>query len=209
MPRRNRAVTLIELIVAIGLISVIVLGLASMELFSRYHVISADRRAQLQNEASIALEHMYKHISNAIGSVADPPCQPYADNRGIRVRVDSNQNGQLDPVPTDHYVGYRHEGSEIWFFPIDDDGTHSLAHEVIANHIVITNNPATPESCSDPSNPAQCTNPWGLKIEIPEINQFDITVRARWDPNPAVAVSSDNPEVILSTTILAHSVSTH
>lgn len=66
MARKNssiKSVTLLELIIAIALLSVIVLGLTSIDFFSRHHVVDADRRAKLQNQLYFVLEHMNRTIT--------------------------------------------------------------------------------------------------------------------------------------------------
>jgi hypothetical protein len=146
----------------------------------------------------MALAHMQRRISQAIGDVNHLPWAAYADNRGIRVRIDDNPaDGQISA--NDHWVGYRHENDRIVFYPDDPNGNHSGNSEVIATHVVN----------SDPTQPDSAANPWGLRFDIPAINRFDITVRTRWDTNTTVAVSPDNPEVVLRNTIVAPGVSTN
>jgi prepilin-type N-terminal cleavage/methylation domain-containing protein len=65
---RRQAVTLMELLVAIVLISVIILGFSNIDLFSRWNVLTSDRRAKAQNEASYVLEHIGRDILSAIGN---------------------------------------------------------------------------------------------------------------------------------------------
>jgi hypothetical protein len=200
MLKNSKSLTLMELLVCLVLLSIIVLGISQVHIFSIFQARNSDIRAKLQNEVSIALEHMSKHFAMAIGDANNVPVLGYADNRGIRIRIDDNPaNGRLDAA--DHWIGYRHEGSQIKFFPNDPDGSHSLTSEVIADHILITSNPALPESAA---------NLYGLRIDynnVFPINTMDITIRARW--NPAAAVSANNPEVVMQTTVIAHSVSTH
>jgi len=195
--RLNKSLTLLELLIAIGLITIVVLAFASVQIFSNFHLATSGRQVQLQNESYLALEHMRKNIIMAIGDISDLPVRPYDDNRGIRIRIDSNGDGRVDPADT--WIGYRHEGSQILFFPSDSDGSYSGDSEVIANHIVITQDPTSPESAA---------NPWGLKIDMPAINQFNITVKARWVPDSATPVSLNNPEVVLTASIIAPTVST-
>jgi prepilin-type N-terminal cleavage/methylation domain-containing protein len=61
-------VTLLELLVAIVILGIIVLAFTSIETFSRNHVLSSDRRAQVQNNVSYALESMTEHLIRAIGN---------------------------------------------------------------------------------------------------------------------------------------------
>lgn len=112
--------TLIELIIALSLVSVIVLGLSSINLFSHFQVTSSDRRAKIQNEATQVLEHMTKEISKAIGNEAingaDSVVNILSQINEVRTRVyiDANLNGQreapiVNPLPgQDHWIAYRH-----------------------------------------------------------------------------------------------------
>lgn len=60
--------TLMEVLISLVLFSMIVLGFSSIDFFSHFHVISSDRRAKIQNEASFIIDHMTKHIGLAIGN---------------------------------------------------------------------------------------------------------------------------------------------
>jgi len=60
--------TLLELLIAIILLSVIALGFASIEKFSTHQTISTSTQASLQNKVSFALEHITKEISKARGN---------------------------------------------------------------------------------------------------------------------------------------------
>jgi hypothetical protein len=71
--RKLRATTLVELLIAAVLVSVIVLGLLGIDTFSRIHLSGAERRARLQNELSMILGHMHKNIAKAVGDPNNPP----------------------------------------------------------------------------------------------------------------------------------------
>lgn len=84
-----------ELLIAIVLLSIIVLGLNNINIFSKLHVISSDRRAQLQNELSNALEHMGKRVIQGVGNQSQATNQPIQTRfNGFSVRVDLNQTPQ-------------------------------------------------------------------------------------------------------------------
>lgn len=92
MNPRARSITLIELLIAIVLLSIIVLGLGNIDLFSRSHLLSSDRRAKIDNELSLALAHMGKNVVQGVGIQGVgiynlPPLEQTAS--GFRVRVDS------------------------------------------------------------------------------------------------------------------------
>lgn len=124
----NRAVSILELLISIVLLSVIVLALASIDLFSRHHVVTSDRRARLQNQMYYVIEHMNKEISKAIGNeqLGTTGSGPSADTNRVveftvggsglahrlKVYVDANRNGQREPpqnnppANVDHWIAY-------------------------------------------------------------------------------------------------------
>lgn len=190
--------TLIELIIALALVSIIVLGLSSINLFSHFHVINADRRANLQNEASIALEDMGKEIGKAIGSTViagENPIDlsPISADTSIRAFVDlaadgvSPGDGQRN-TQGDRWRAYRlrpstapvNERNQIWYYS-NYTGAGS-SYEVVARQIA--------------------------SIAYTVINNnVSVTITACWDP--AVAESVDNPCVEMNAGIQMPSVSTN
>ncbi|MCM8789927.1 MAG: hypothetical protein NC916_02780 [Candidatus Omnitrophica bacterium] len=108
----KKAITLLELVIAISLLAVIALGMASVEIFSRYYLESADRVSIVQNELSYLLDYMAKIIGvgvfgGAIGDINNPPLQigRYPGNGYIlKAFVDRNRNGQRDA--SDFWVGF-------------------------------------------------------------------------------------------------------
>ncbi|MCM8783048.1 MAG: hypothetical protein NC909_01435 [Candidatus Omnitrophica bacterium] len=101
----KKAVTLLELVIAISLLGVIILGMASLELFSRYYLSNADRLSIVQNELSFALDYIYKLIGTgvfggAIGDINNPPLEINRyPGKGyiLKAYVDRNRNGKRDP----------------------------------------------------------------------------------------------------------------
>jgi len=43
----KKSITILELLVALSLLTVMVLGFSSMDMFGRYHVLTSDKRAQV------------------------------------------------------------------------------------------------------------------------------------------------------------------
>jgi len=203
----SRAVTLMELMIAVVLIILIVIGISSIELFSRSELLSSERRATLQNEVSLVLAHMGKELSRAIGHFGDHAIMVYDEpptGFSIGIREDTNRNGQIDPYPTDSWVGYRFTGFEIRFYP--DAGSSNQrptgSFQVLANHVVPRDNSQPPDS-------------WGLVIGSnpninptidPNSNFVEVRIRCRW--NPAQPVSGNNPQVEMHNRIKMPSVST-
>lgn len=194
--KNNRAVTLMELLVAIILLGLVGLGIASIEMFSRFQLVNSDRRAKLQNEASLVIAHMSRELSQVVGQTTtqtgggvEPAVVAYTDQRGIRIRIDANGNGQVDAA--DIWVAYRHENSEIRFYP---DVTALIPNpppvgtgELLANHVVIAQ---------------------GLVLTLnPGANYVGVTIRCRW--YPALPASADNTEVAMDSQIKMPSVSSN
>jgi len=193
MRQKSRALTLLELLIAAFLIGVIVLAIGNIEIFSRYHVTAAERRARLQNQISFALDHMNKNFTNAIGTIMDRAVIREAN--GIRVRIDSNGNGQIDA--SDIWTAYRHEAlsgndSVIRFYPdiINSPG----ASEVISHHIALDSTGLEFLGNFDASNQLNDSS-------------LEVKVTARWLPNQPS--SQDNPELSMRSRIHMPSVSIH
>lgn len=176
--------------VAISLIGVIALGAASINTFSQLQVASAVRRAQLQNEISLVLEHMTKQLvgrldrGGAIGSVNDPAVEinsTILGNPAFRARVDANSNGMADV--SDKVIGYRlMPNYEIWYY--DDLGPPIPGS---ASEVLSTKTVSWQKAHSD--------------------NYIVITLTSRWDPSRSASI--DNPEITMRTLINMPAVSTH
>lgn len=195
-PLLKRSITLIELLIAITLLSLIVLGFSSIDLFSRNQVLTADRRAQVQNEVAYVLEHMTKELNNAIGNSIIPNNSPFwaaPDSVQIGYIADVDHNGQrIDDAA--HRRGYRYGGSNpytIWFCtnPIEamcyssGSGAEFLSRRITA----FTPNYVTTD------------------------NYIGIDLTGCWDPDgsPNACGTPDNPSVTMRTRIKMPSVSTH
>lgn len=146
--QHNKSVSLLELLVAIVLLSVLVLGLTSIDFFSRNHVISSDMRSRLQNEIYLALEHINRSAIRATGDntsfgILDPTFvgpSPYHETF-TQIRIDLNS----PPTPTsyadDTWVGYAldlrggHDGE--LFYCQDLAATNYCGSGFEANRVII------------------------------------------------------------------------
>lgn len=198
-PHLNRATTLIELLIAISLIGIVILGFSSIDLFSRYQILTSDKRAKVQNEVSYVLEHKIKEIINGIGDVNQTTVDTTTKISGdpaIRVWVDANSNGKRDAYPDDHQIAYRYRSSgterhQIWYYAVcrgaNCNQSGSTDPEVIARSIS-----AAPT--------------YGLTG-----NYLSVEITGCWDPAEATTKcgTSDNPTVTMKTRIKMPAVSTH
>jgi hypothetical protein len=71
-PNKNRAITLVELIISIVLLGMVMLGFYGIDMFSRQQFLAADKRSKVQNEATFVLSHISKHMLTVIGDVDNP-----------------------------------------------------------------------------------------------------------------------------------------
>lgn len=205
-PHLKKSVTLLELLIAIVLLSLIVISFTSIDLFSRFHVLTSGRRAKLQNEVSAALEHMTKQINRAIGYSGNWAAKAYSDNKGVRIRIDDNPaNGRIDT--SDHWIAYIHKNigalatdSEIRFYSdAGEDEIPSGIYQSIAHKIVIKKPTSTFYGLEFSGN--FVPNGW-LNDNI-----IEVKITARWYPDQDASV--DNPEVTMRTSIKMPSVSTN
>ena len=204
--KQKCAITLVELLIAISLVGVLAIGISSVDTYTHFHLMSSDRRAQIQNEASYVLEHMVKNINSAIGNANDWAVKAYNDNKGIRIRIDDNPaNGMVDG--TDHWIAYRHEDigspatdSEIRYYP--DAGNVEVpagSYESIARKIAISTGGF-----------------YGLEFQGNfDVNNWlndsiiEVKITACWDPAEArfLCGTIDNPEVTMRNRIKMPAVS--
>lgn len=185
--RLDKSMTLLELIISIAIMSIIVLGFTSLDLYSRHNVLQADRRARVQNTLSYALDHMTKKIGNAIGDSNYPPVDTTTTNI-IKVRIDSNNDGKRD-VPPDIQIAYVYKPApdyQIWYY--SDFATYpSSGYEVIAKNIT-----------------SNFTDSYVTK----DTNYINITIKGCWDITKSLP-SQDNPENTMLTRIKMWGVSTN
>jgi len=188
------------------------MGFSSIELFSRHHVLTADRRAKLQNEVSFALEHISKNISRAIGNERINGANSVvgvAPNVSIIAYIDANQDGsRQDPANNiDYYIAYRY----------DDNGpnAHQLRYCPRCANANCNFNQCTPGGGEVISSQITAFIPFkpvvnpGIDDTLSD-NFVQIGVTACWDVlNTADCGSPDNPAVSMRTRISMPSVSTH
>lgn len=191
----KRSVTLIELLVAITLIGLLILGIFSLEIYARFHLLTFDRRAKLQNEVSLALEHMSKYISQGVGNQAQiPAAQPPLEllGNGFRVRVDRNLTRIPPANPTpgnlndDNWINYTLTGNDLVCScsAITGASAPCFANITFSTRIIAG----------------------GFLVDLTENNTVArVSLKAVYQPTKAVSV--DNPELRMRTKACCHSVS--
>jgi hypothetical protein len=207
-------VTLLELIIAIILMSIVMHGILYIEFFSRFQVKSSMRQTKVQTELSVALSHMTKGISKAIGNevVNTADTVVAIDNNPnsvvLRVYIDASNNGKReDPkdnpgLTEDHWIAYSYgtSGAPVNRYKVtycgrcrrDNCNQCMDAEEDISSNIT--------SFIPDPSL-AKPVNGFGQLNN----NFVTIQIQACWDAT--LAASLDNPCFTMSSRIEMPAVS--
>lgn len=202
----RRGITLIELIVAVILFMVVIVSLNSINTFSHFHIISSSRRAKLQNEVSMVLDHMQKKAVLAVGNEfitgADTVVEididtPIADKDYVSFYIDADADGTGD-----RWISYRYDANQIQY--CGDCEAQSACNAC---------KESVPGWNSADVNLAE--NIVGIAVVKPADglgrlteNSIDVTVDACWDPS-STCNTVDNPTVNMTARIFLPSVSTH
>ena len=100
--------TLLELVITMVIFGMVIFGFYNIQVFSDYQVVSSSRKAQLQNEAALILEHMAKYLSNVTANPGSDAIT-FVNSSGVfsalRAYADSNANGMLD-TDVDSWLEY-------------------------------------------------------------------------------------------------------
>jgi len=203
MVKRNKGLTLIELLIAISIIFMVIMGLSSMEIFSRQHVISASRRSLLQNELSLALETMTKSAVQATGDTAKgkPAFQILGTNDGFEIRIDRNNPATPADSDDDLWHIYKLSGNTLTFSCTKVDGSASAlcpADTFLSKHI---NAGVAVNQTMSTSEPAS-----GFYINLSEnATVAEVGLAARYDPGRNIAL--DNPQIQMKARLQTSNVS--
>jgi hypothetical protein len=191
-----KSLSLIELIIAIALLGVIVLGAASFDMGSRSMLRASERKTQVLNEAALILDHISKNALLGIGDFGHPAIftsiTPYNETI-LLVKQDTNQNGMRDADDVDLVVGYAQDkraghSGEI-FFCADTRFDHRAGQDPQHPHQVLTRRAINNGFTFNPSVRG---------------NTATVSVTLRFNPEQAKE-AFNNPEVTSDTAIEAPS----
>lgn len=187
MNKHLPATTLLELLIALAILGLIVIGIYNLDLFSQYQVTGSDRRAKLQYDASYVLEHMEKWISQASGYINQPAVNltTISGNQAIIARINATRQVAYRYSPNPNY--------EIWYY--DNYTGPSSSYDVISPKEIM------PDFSSSTSQYTYCTY-------NPADNYVDVKITACW--NPALPCgTTDNPSVEMRSRIYMPGASTN
>jgi Tfp pilus assembly protein PilV len=183
----NKSLTLLELILAVILMSMVVIGFTGIDVFTRQSVISADRRAKVQNSIAYVLAHMTKNIAKAINDPtnSDDPNSPITwypvnDDPSVEIRVDSDNDGRYGSADKKIAYSYNATNQELRYYP---DSSVPGTYDIISDKVF-----------------------WIDAYYSNTTNYLKINVTGRWDLNNAT-VSPENPQINMTTYVDMPSVS--
>jgi type II secretory pathway pseudopilin PulG len=187
-------ITLVELLVAIALIGLLVVGISSLDTYARFYLLTSDRRTQIQNEGSYILEHMTKNIRKAIGSVSNPGALRHSSEAWIKARPDRNGNGRPDDDGSTDWIAYR-------YIP---------ANYEIQYHEQYPPGEREPEDWPETGGKVISHRLAGFSFDLTDTNNtVFVDIAVCWDPSEAneECGNVDNPQVYMRTRIKMPAVS--
>ena len=137
--RNQTGLTMIEIMIAVLLMSVIFLGVSNLYVASQRFYITSSGKVIISNEVQYAIQHIYKNVMQAIGDETSPPGTSAIDVPNAE-RVDFRINNN-DPITRSNYstvttYSYYKSGNTFVF----DDGvtTESLIPKVTVTAVNFT-----------------------------------------------------------------------
>jgi hypothetical protein len=185
-----RGITLMELIIALVLLCLLVMGISNIDAFCRSVFLGADRKAKTVNEVSYVVEHMGKQIGMAVGDANNTPVvfasPPAYCTKAAKIWTDntSAMNGIYD-------------GSDRQIMYCFNNTSHSITY--YSDFLVA---PGTFEELSH--------NVLSFDANLTR-NTVDVNITGCWNPGSGSGAGAcgtpNNPSVTLQTRIVMPSVS--
>lgn len=197
-----QAITLLELLVGLCLLSVIILALNSIDIFSHFQVIDTTRMIMLQKELSMSIDHMSKWIAQATGSneTSDRPMSLLLNGTGFTVSVDLagtpwdfNDDALFNYTASNGVLTCTCAGSTSCPFTSKVLATHLLGGVTVGN---------APANIPDIPGDNQTVGFYAMYRKNIEMNCIDVELIAR--PFPNRAVSYDNKQIYMRSKICTH-----
>lgn len=125
LKKRSRAVTLVELMIAVFLLGLVVLTAVSLELALRKMQIGPTAKTQLLNELTPVMKKIRKDYDRQIGEVGNTSVNITNNGKTLGIRVDdSSPYGRLNPG--DSWMVYRWNGTQgdpIEYYNLSNPGS--------------------------------------------------------------------------------------
>lgn len=215
----KKAISLMELLVALAVTSIVILYFFAIEKIGRQDLFTIDHRAKVQNDVSYIIDHMTTNITGrkkladdyvtyqtrggAIGNTQIAAEYPVDTSTGIDgdnailIWIDYDNDGKR--TSSDKRIAYRYSGApnyQIWYYSNYTDSP--------ASYEVLTGNRIMPNFSSD-------TGQQTYVVYNAANNYLNVQVTGCWDPDgsPDACGTDKNPSVTMHAYINMPSVSTN
>ena len=209
-----KSVTLVELLIAMMVVAIMVLSFYSLENYGHQQVMSADRRAKVQNSLSYCLEHMSKYVQQANGNsnrkaIQYIPGPTGSSATGFRVYIDLNIPQTPSVLTDDGWIDYTLSGVPLKLTAAcnANGGSCPFTTEVLSDKIIA----GVEGDTIMPSSPTS-----GFYIMIGSLSTtlgtfVDIGLVGRYLPTVATSLATrlTNPQVEMKTQIICNNSSTN
>jgi hypothetical protein len=211
--KNNKSLSLVELLISIMSVGIMVLSFYSLETFSHTQVMSADRRAKVQNSLAYCLEYMSKYVQQATGTLANPGIKLYGAT-GFQVRVDFNSPQTPNNLSDDAWIYFSLSGNTLQTcctgpgtcgtYPVVAENLTSstTAKKIIAgfvNDIIPSNNPTNGFYVKGTDTAGNFSN----YVDIGLAGLYDTSIAYSW------LTRATNPKVALKTKVICSNISTN
>ena len=198
MIKKKCALTLVELMVSVIIVSIIVLSLYGILNSSYLQMTASVRRTKVQSDLAFALEHMSKYVQLGIGTAANHALSytPIVTPTGFSVRVDLNSPSTPASFVDDAIISYTISGNTL---SASCSGTNCPFTSQVLSSLLLP-------GFSLSLIPAVPTMGFYAVISAAG-NQLTVGLAGRF--NPALAASFQNPQIVNKTRLICSSCSSN
>ncbi len=142
----KRSLTLVELIIAIVLLGVVVLGVMAFDSASRQFLRSSERKVEVLNELTLIMEHIHKNTLLGIGDANNPAIAVTESPGGVfnvTIRQDLATNGNPLNTPQNYgddravrYIFDTRAGNNSVTYAVLNSGGGVVETQVLANNML-------------------------------------------------------------------------
>ena len=173
--------------------SLVTLGFTGIDVFTRQSVISADRRAKVQNSIAYALAHMTKNIAKAINDPANPTYSnspvtrtAIGSDTAIEIRIDSDKDGRFGAADKQIAYSYNSATYRLIYYPdysvlgTNDTLSDKIVSDLSSTYVTYDNS----------------------------THYIQVNMTGRWNPSNTT-VSPENPQLKMSADIAMPGATVH
>lgn len=207
-----KSVTLFELLISMMVVAIVVLSFYSLESYGHQQVLSANRRAKVQNSLAYCLEHMSKYVQQANGNVTRKAIQYYpgpsaVGATGFRIYIDLRFPQTPSNPADDSWIDYTLSANTLTATCTANGGacpftTDNLTDKIIAGVVGDTIMPSSPGN-GFYIKIGTSTDTLGTYVDIGLVGRFYPTVAT------SLATRLTNPQIEMKTKIICNNSSTN